>query len=268
MPSLIPDNTQSELISRLLHRDLATEKHQTNLHKHYNIPYGLSVEDNRHTKSQAATEDNIPSFFRTSPSSETSFEPLDADIHKPLTISQALNKKLRWITLGGQYDWTLKKYPVEEPPSFPKDIADLVRHAFPAIKPEAAIVNVYSPGDTLSLHRDVSEESDQGIISISLGCDAIFIVGLAGIAGEESTGIAIRLRSGDAVYMSGRSRYAWHGVPSILRGSCPQRLSQWPASLPQSEFEDFEKQDIGAFESWRGWMSTKRVNLNIRQMKH
>ena len=63
--------------------------------------------------------------------------------------------------------------------------------------------------------------------------------------------VAMRLRSGDAVVMDGASRYAWHGVPLIVGGSCPEGLGLWPG---------------GQFEEWRGWMEGKRVNLNVRQM--
>ena len=135
------------------------------------------------------------------------------------------------------------------------------------MKPEAAIVNVYSPGDTLSLHRDVSEESDNGLVSISIGCDGIFIAGLEGEDDENTTTLIVRLRSGDAVYMSGRSRYAWHGVPQIISDTCPSWLRAWPAELNLSEDTiSMEADERANFSKWKGWMGTKRINLNIRQM--
>ncbi|KAJ5040893.1 uncharacterized protein L3040_005452 [Drepanopeziza brunnea f. sp. 'multigermtubi'] len=144
-------------------------------------------------------------------------------------MQQALQKKLRWMTLGGQYDWTKKKYPEESPPHFPPDIAALIRKLFPDMKPEAAIVNIYSPGDTLGMHRDVSEEVDEGLVSISIGCDAVFIIGLCDHdSGLEVHYEVLRLRSGDAVYMTGRSRLAWHGVPTVVSGTCPGYLEEWP----------------------------------------
>jgi alkylated DNA repair protein alkB family protein 1 len=174
-----------------------------------------------------------------------------------------LDRKLRWCTLGGQYDWTAKVYPTEKPPAFPPDIAGFLEGLFPAMKAEAAIVNVYSPRDTLSMHRDVAEESERGLVSISLGCDALFVAGL----GTESTGqdsspneqppLVVRLRSGDAVFMGGDSRFAWHGVPQVIPETCPDYLANWPGG---NEGETTE------FEAWKGWMSGKRVNLNVRQM--
>ena len=208
------------------------------------------------------------SFFDLSPMSTELFLPIDPTIHKPITVSQFLRKKLRWLTLGGQYDWTKKKYPSDLPPTFPNDIASLVHDFFPDTRPEAAIVNLYTPGDTLSVHRDVSEESDRGLVSISLGCDAIFIVGIDNQGDSPSKHLVVRLRSGDAVYMTGSARFAWHGIPQIIADTCPQWLSDWPAGCCIEHLEHDTTNAIDKYEAWRGWMSTKRVNLNIRQMKN
>jgi DNA alkylation damage repair protein AlkB len=203
------------------------------LHLHYNIQYPPG---------------NI-SFFSIDPTSGLKQEPKDSSIHKPVNIEQLLNKKLRWITLGGQYDWTNKVYPSGQPPAFPPDIAELLHFIFPEMVPQAAIVNLYSPGDTLSLHRDVAEHCARGLVSISIGCDGIFVLGL-----QEDTGcksVALRLQSGDAVFMNGASRYAWHGVPQIVPNTCPEWLQDWPGE---------------EYEPWLGWMANKRINLNVRQM--
>jgi len=173
-----------------------------------------------------------------------------------------------------KYDWTAKVYPHGPPPPFPKDIKDLLLGLFPQTTAEAAIVNLYSPGDTLSLHRDVSEECEHGLISLSIGCDCLFLLGL-----EEENSVhtvhddhdtqavknrfkyaVLRLRSGDAVYMAGRSRFAWHGVPLIIPDTCPDELRSWPADPNKDEAQD----EYGA---WKNWMSTKRININVRQMR-
>ncbi|KAH7381327.1 oxidoreductase [Phaeosphaeria sp. MPI-PUGE-AT-0046c] len=241
MPSLLPPKVQSILLSRLLHRHLSNPTHLTNIHTHYNLSYPPS----------SPSTSSSSSFFSHSPSSSSIVAtPLDPTIHKPLTVSQLLNKKLRWTTLGGQYDWTAKRYPDSAPPDFPTDIKTLLEDIFPSTKAEAAIVNLYSPGDTLSVHRDVAESSSHGLVSISLGCDAIFVIGC------EDRVLALRLPSGGAVYMSGEARFAWHGVPQIVRGTCPDYLVDWPGG---DEGET-------AFEDWRAWMAGKRVNLNVRQM--
>ncbi|EAT79378.2 hypothetical protein SNOG_13051 [Parastagonospora nodorum SN15] len=201
LPSLLPPEIQLLLLSRLLHRDLSSPAHLTNIHTHYTLTYPPS-----HS-----------SFFSFPPSSRDPIaHPLDPSIHKPLSITQLLNKKLRWTTLGGQYDWTAKKYPDATPPPFPADTKNMLESIFTTTRAQAAIVNLYSPGDTLSVHRDVAETSSHGLISLSLGCDAVFVIGT-----DDDKVLTLRLRSGSAVYMSGASRFAWHGVPQIVAGSCP-----------------------------------------------
>ncbi|KAF2439676.1 hypothetical protein P171DRAFT_422368 [Karstenula rhodostoma CBS 690.94] len=235
VPSLLPPDTQLTLLSRLLHRDLAQPSHLTNIHTHYHLSYPPSAS----------------SFFTLPPTSPAAVaHPKDPSVHRPLNISQLLNKKMRWTTLGGQYDWTAKRYPDATPPAFPSDVKGLLEDIFTNTKAEAAIVNLYSPGDTLSVHRDVAEGSDAGLISISLGCDAIFVIGTSRV-------LAIRLRSGSAVCMSGASRFAWHGVPQIVPDTCPAYLESWPAGKTVDDTE---------FEAWRGWMARKRINVNVRQM--
>lgn len=192
------------------------------------------------------------SFFQDDPTRV--FSPKDPEMHKPISIQRFLDRKLRWMTLGGQYNWTEKKYPSEIPPPFPKDIATLLRQLFPDTDAQAAIVNVYSPGDTLSVHRDVSEECETGLISISFGCDGLFMIGHDNSDSAE----VIRLRSGDAVYMTDRSRFAWHGVPKIFPATCPFWLKDWPSPTTA---------DAGEAKPWKGWMSGKRINLNVRQMR-
>lgn len=270
VPSLIPPQTQQELVSRLMHQCLADERHKTNAHAHYQIPYqsphkisGSIPGSPRDIISCPDTLATTRSFFDMSPEKSEPFQPLDPHTHKPITVAQFLRRKLRWMTLGGQYNWTMKKYPDEVPPPFPKDIAELVRSLFPEMQPEAAIVNLYTPGDTLSVHRDVSEDSDKGLVSISFGCDAIFVAGF----GDENEGdvhsrhLSIRLRSGDAVYMTGPARFAWHGVPRVIPDTCPSWLRDWPA------IASIENNNTDKYQSWGGWMSDKRINLNIRQIK-
>lgn len=277
LPSFLPIPVQETLLSKLLLRDLSNPQHLTNVHLHYNVPY----------------PDTDKSFFDLPKS--TTFTPKDPDVHKPLSVVEVLERKLRWMTLGGQYDWTAKKYPNGPPVQFPKDIRNLIHGIFPTVEPEAAICNTYSPGDTLSTHRDVSEEADKDLISISIGCDALFLISLSPETQDDNAvspttvespkpqsqkqnkkkkgkeppppppplddhTLIIRIRSGDAVVMGGRSRWAWHGVPKVIGETCPEELTQWPNSYARQSSDNADKID------WTGWMKRKRVNLNIRQM--
>lgn len=254
-----------------MHQCLADKRHKTNVHAHYQIPYQsphkLSdslLESPRDVYSCQDTLATTRSFFDMSPDTPEPFQPLDPNKNRPITIAQFLRRKLRWITLGEQYNWTTKKYPDKEPPPFPKEIGELVHSLFPEMRPEAAIVNLYTPGDTLSVHRDVSEDSDKGLVSISFGCDAIFVAGF----GDDDEGgsihsehLSVRLRSGDALFMTGPARFAWHGVPRVISDTCPPWLRDWPA------IASIGKNKIDEYKSWGGWMSDKRINLNIRQIK-
>lgn len=259
IPSLLPHQTQRDLSSRLLHGALADSRHKTNIHVHYEIPYEAMLSDSA-TK---ATSWEV-SFFNLPPSSAEHLRPLNPTLRGPITVNQFLRKKLRWITLGGQYDWNEKVYHTQDPPAFPQDIANLMHSFFPDTKAEVAIVNIYTPGDTLSVHRDVSEESTKGLISISLGCDCIFVIGLEPANGHLPNYSAIRLRSGDALYMTGRSRFAWHGVPQVIPETCPPWISDWPACTNSMAADGGILSD--KYEAWRDWMSNKRINLNIRQL--
>lgn len=277
MPNLIPPPVQKSLLSLLVHRDLSVPRHQTNMHLHYELPYRQLAQEPGTT-----TDDQDLSFFSYPPDTTPLFTPKDPSVHKPLSMKQVLDRRLHWVTLGGQYDWTNRIYPGEEPPAFPPDLAHFLESLFPETRAEAAIVNFYNPGDTMMMHRDVSEESSKGLISLSLGCDGLFMIapnehtvappsseekqsgngetttenhGTGDGARKQKPHLLLRLRSGDAIYMTKDARFAWHGVPKVLKGTCPDFLRDWPAG------ED------DRYEEWKGWMANKRVNLNVRQMK-
>ena len=239
---------QVELLDRLLHRDLADPKHQTNLHIHYDLPYPNS-------------DDGNASFFNIPPEQAGTFRPKDPAIHKPLSARRVFDKRLHWVTLGGQYDWTNRIYLEAEPPAFPEDVGNFLEALYPETRAQAAIVNLYSPGDTMMMHRDVSEETDRGLISLSIGCDGLFMITpediakTAGTRDKKDKGyLLLRLRSGDVIYMTEEARFAWHGVPKVIPATCPSALKDWPAKEARHE-------------AWRGWLGGKRLNLNVRQMK-
>lgn len=270
----MPPSIQQALLSRLIHRDLSQPHHQTNMHLHFKLPY---------PDRDPVTNDPV-SFFSQPPDSEHMFVPKDPSVHKPLSMKQVMERKLHWLTLGGQYDWTNRVYPDEKPPGFPADISGFLETLFPETLAQAAILNFYTPGDTMMMHRDVSEETNKGLVSLSMGCDALFSKSERGGSSilsspranlipavitpndvgkvpqaerppeSEKQHLLLRLRSGDAIYMAQDARYAWHGVPKVLKGTCPDYLQDWPAQE-------------GKFEEWRGWMKNKRINLNVRQMR-
>ncbi|KAK3595959.1 hypothetical protein CHS0354_032473 [Potamilus streckersoni] len=126
--------------------------------------------------------------------------------------------KLRWATLGYHYDWNTKEYYEDKYTSFPEDLGLLCKCIATALgyqvfQAEAAIVNYYHMDSTLAAHTDHSEIDHQApLISISLGQDAIFLIGGQTKATKP---IALFLHSGDICIMSGAARLAYHAVPRI-----------------------------------------------------
>ncbi|ORZ03175.1 hypothetical protein BCR43DRAFT_482868 [Syncephalastrum racemosum] len=87
--------------------------------------------------------------------------------------------KLRWVTLGYQYNWTTKEYELDQRYPVPQPLADLSETVVRAIsgttnttpsrpfKAEAGIVNFYQIRDTLQGHVDRSEDSmDAPLVSL------------------------------------------------------------------------------------------------------
>lgn len=245
------------MLSSLLHRDLSNPLHKTNLHHDYNIPYPSPA---------AKSNTTHPASFFTYPQSSKNqvFTPLNPhSTHKPLNTAQVLQKKLRWLTLGAQYDWTTRAYPSSSPTPFPPDIAALVQSLFNnSFVPESGVVLLYSPKDYMPVHRDVSEECQRGLASFTLGCDGLFIIARdkGGVDPDdeerEQDMVVLRVRSGDVVQMGGETRWAWHAMPKIMAGTCPQELSDWPVG------EGTPKE----FERWKGFMKGKRLNISCRQV--
>jgi alkylated DNA repair protein alkB family protein 1 len=184
---------------------------------------------------------------------------------KPLNMSQFLQKKLRWLTLGDQYEWSSRSYSGTDTTPFPSDIAQLITGLFGSLKPESGVVLLYSKSDYMPVHRDVSEACENGLVSVSLGCDGLFVVARDTNEGDKHTAegnvLVVRVRSGDVLEMTGESRWAWHAMPKIIPGTCPQFLKSWPVG---SEAAMGERK--GAYDQWKGYMDGKRINLSCRQV--
>jgi len=183
----------------------------------------------------------IPFLF-----AQQSFEP-SQDINLP--EAEAELESLRWVTLGYHYDWTHRRYDQNDHTPMPPAIANLAR-AFASVVghssyiAEAAIVNFYKSDSMLCGHNDDVELAQRKpIISVSLGCDCIFLVGPS----RDVEPVALRLQSGDIMVMSGKSRSFVHGVPRILRDTF---------APPMVETED----------RVHAYLRTHRININVRQV--
>ncbi|KAK9906670.1 hypothetical protein WJX75_005879 [Coccomyxa subellipsoidea] len=152
-------------------------------------------------------------------------------VHGQLT--EQLLRKLRWATLGPQFDWTARVYDVHAPyrplPAELRTLAVAISSAVAGLdmhpagvhdwgdwEPDVALVNYYREGDTLGGHKDDAEQNlCAPIVALSLGCDAIFLLG--GETRDEEP-VAMRIRGGDAVVMEGSARQVYHGVPRVFSG--------------------------------------------------
>lgn len=176
-------------------------------------------------------------------------------------LSSVLLRKLRWSTLGLQFDWSKRSYNVSLAHNkIPHALCQLAKKmATPAMqlgeefRPEAAIVNYFGSGDMLGGHLDDMEEDwSKPIVSMSLGCKAIFLLG--GKTREDEP-LAMFLRSGDIVLMAGEARECFHGVPRIF-------TDRENAEITPIE-EKFSQEDDVCFLDY---IKTSRININIRQV--
>lgn len=256
IPGLLPPETQVLFTSCLMHRDLADPEHKINLQADFDIPYP--------PKSSSERQRFDSSFFnRDRASSEHLLKPKDATKHKPLNNEQFLYTRLRWLTLGDQYDWPTRSYAQHATP-FPEDLSTLVTGLFPHIRPESGVVLMYGAKDFMPVHRDVSEQCQRALASFSVGCDGIFIMARGednGSGENEPKTAVIRVRSGDCVHLEGDARWAWHAMARTIPSTCPSHLADWPVGTPGAT-----PQEERVYKKWKGYMGTKRINVSCRQV--
>ena len=189
---------------------------------------------------------------------------------------------LRWATLGFSYDWSNKVYNPTRFSPFPEQLREMILRVVKTVgeaadkdaqstttadvdakldhianskasvlcssyEPQTAIVNYFPVGTMMCAHQDLSEPSlHRPLISISLGCSAVFLMGTTS---RQDKPHAFILRSGDIVSFAGESRLAFHGVPRIL-DDCPAYL------LPTENGQPGDDDRI----------KNLRVNINVRQV--
>jgi DNA alkylation damage repair protein AlkB len=207
-------------------------------------------------------------------------------------------RRLTWATVGMAFDWKRRVYVSEDeafdcsmPPELAAWAQALAGFMGTSFEPEAGIVNFFhvtpheeggdrrvskaGKGNTMGGHKDDSElATDKPVISMSLGCSAVFLIG----GGERSVEpIPLLLRSGDVILMGGESRLAIHGIACVIPHTCPPDLfgaSSSTASAsatsapalcpcPGSVGEAGEAAEEEAFQRVSDCM---RVNINVRQV--
>jgi alkylated DNA repair protein (DNA oxidative demethylase) len=103
-------------------------------------------------------------------------------------------------------------------PAMPAAFAQIAGEAAAAVgyagfAPEACLINRYTAGARLSLHRDQDEDdANAPIVSVSIGIPATFLWG--GLRRADKT-TRIRLDSGDVVVWGSASRFIFHGIAPL-----------------------------------------------------
>ncbi|KAI9322260.1 hypothetical protein BX666DRAFT_595466 [Dichotomocladium elegans] len=255
IPNPFSPDRQRYFIKQCLSR-YALPPNRSNLDPHYRIPASGLWKSYWDEKYHGKIE-RIPKVGSSS----------EAD-DKDSVLPSDIFHRLRWITLGYQYDWTTKEYRPGEQYMIEDDLCQLTKAIVAAVedvgiedwkntyksdrfKSEAGVINYYQLKDTLMGHVDQSERNMAApLVSVSFGHSCIYLLG-----GEtrETPPLPILLKSGDVLIMTGACRKAYHGVPRILEGSLPSYLS---ADVSDPNWDLYGQ-----------YMSTSRINLNVRQVE-
>jgi alkylated DNA repair protein (DNA oxidative demethylase) len=126
-------------------------------------------------------------------------------------------------TCGYRYD-PLDPLTQRSWPPMPTSFAALAARAasfagFAGFVPDACLINRYTTGARLSLHRDFDErDAAAPIVSVSLGVSARFLWG--GLRRSDPVR-RLSLHSGDVVVWGGASRFVYHGIAPLREGAHP-----------------------------------------------
>lgn len=179
-------------------------------------------------------------------------------------------KNLRWLSIGPIYDWTERRYRKEDAYvplpeylyKFAKEIWSIVCDAIStttcSFEPNAALINYYREGDKLCGHKDDAEmDQTKPLVSISIGCPAIFLMG-----GNDTAFLPtpILLRNGDVAILSGKARQAYHGLPRIFPS-----IRKYPLEGPD-ESGHFPLNTQPHPSPLQRQLQTCRLNISVRQV--
>jgi len=138
---------------------------------------------------------------------------------RPFTVRMTNLGPLGWVSDRAGYRYQPTHPETAKPwPAIPDLLLGLWREVsgYPH-DPEACLVNFYSVGAKMGLHRDEDEEDFSApVLSVSLGDTAVFRIGGPERGGKTET---MKLSSGDVLVMGGASRLCYHGIDRVLPGT-------------------------------------------------
>ena len=138
---------------------------------------------------------------------------------KPFSVRMTNCGSLGWVSDSSGYRYQPVHPETGQPwPPMPEAVMRAWRELSGyAHQTEACLINFYDASAKMGLHQDRDEEDfDAPVVSLSLGDSCIFRVG--GLGRNDPTK-SLRLASGDAVVLGGRTRLSFHGVDRILPGT-------------------------------------------------
>jgi len=147
------------------------------------------------------------------------FTPVMPRTGRPFTVMMTNLGTLGWVSDAKGYRYQPVHPETHHPwPEIPEEILAVWRAVSSySHEPEACLVNYYSEGARMGLHRDIDEDDLKApVVSISLGDTAVFRIG--GRERKDKTE-TLKLASGDVVVLGGPSRLRYHGVDRILTGT-------------------------------------------------
>lgn len=147
------------------------------------------------------------------------FTPVMPRTGRPFTVKMTNLGRLGWVSDAKGYRYQPVHPETRRPwPEIPREILAVWRTVSSySHEPEACLVNYYSEGARMGLHRDIDEDDLKApVVSISLGDTAVFRIG--GRERKDKTE-TLKLASGDVVVLGGPSRLRYHGVDRILTGT-------------------------------------------------
>ena len=257
-PSLLSLQEQKEMLVESFTKDM-NKPNMSNLDAVYDLPFDSLWEqyDNAAMIELKRKKTVSANLYGETEEKEQGEKMMTAEQGEKMMTAEQVFRKLRWVTIGVQYDWSTKEYMKDDKsPTFPAPLSfrsiEIAKHllACPNYSPQAGIINYYQSKDTLTGHVDKSEENMSApLISYSFGSACVFLLG--GKTREDPV-VAVMLRSGDVCVLSEQARFFFHGVPRIISEENPLL----------SEGEGGEQ-----WSKVRELMKDARVNINVRQVK-
>ena len=201
-------------------------------------------------------------------------------------------RKLTWSNVGIQYDWTQRKYNLNnvtaQIPQTMIKLCDDCNYLLSNIDqiddeqkqneekkqdkngltltmeiiPQTSIINFFQVNTKRPMggHRDAAELINAPLISVSLGNEAIFLIS----KDDNIEPLPLWIRSGDILIMAGNARFMLHCVARVVPNTCPTKLTQYfDKKIKENNDNKEEKKEL---QLMKKYIMESRINFNIRQV--